>query len=1095
MFAIFIACLLTITAMAQTGTLKGRVVDAQGEPLIGASLMVRGTTLGFISDYDGNYSLTGISYPANLVVSFIGLKDVEIALDGSEPDPFVIVMADSATELDEVVVVGYGTQKKANLTGAVSVIDGKDLNQRPVTNTALALQGADPSLILTTGSGNIEGNQFSLNIRGNVSLTSGSPIVLIDGVEGDLGQVNPNDIANISVLKDASACAIYGAKASAGVVLITTKSGEEGKAKITYNGRVSVSQNTTSTDFMTASYDYITLCNEFYTYLKGYGAYTYTDEQIQMMKDRRYDVTENPERPWVIPDTSGLNTYIYLGNYDWYNEVFKRVRPETEHNVTVRGGNDRMHYYASGRYLYKEGLFNNASEDIYNSVSFRAKFDAKVTKWLDYSVNVSFERMKYAYGGFWEQDGSDGHMSSGILFNLTQNVGPMYVPYNPDGTINIQPGFMADATSPLFSGRAGAFLDGRNHNQHVNNYLTLTNRLTFNIVKGLKFIADYTYRRHDKLEAYRSFPTLNAYDNVNKRMYIGSDATIPQGTFTNGSIYDFYREHRYYRDGNTVNAFFQYNGSFGDHNLGVTLGGNFDNYRSSTSKTQQNGSLNDLAYINNAEGNIYLAKETNSAYRTLGFFGRVNYDYKGRYLVEVSGRYDGSSRFPKGDRWGFFPSVSAGWRLSEESFWEPIKGWWNRAKFRASFGSLGNQQVDNYYYWDTITTSLKDFTFTGNEKVFAATNEAPVSSSLTWETVMTTNVGLDLGFLKDRLSFSGDFYIRDTKNMLTKARTLPAVFGESAPRENAADMRTIGYELSLSWRDSFRLAGKPFSYGVSASLGDNVSKITRFDNEKKALSDNYVGKRLGDIWGYTTAGLFKTDEEAAAYAANVDDKNANKGVYGGKAPYNHLMAGDIIYVDLDKNGKIDTGENTLDNPGDRRVIGNSLPRYNYSLRGDFQWYGIDFQIFFQGVGKINWMPAANCIYFWGPYSYQRPTFIDKNFEKLCWSSEEGADNSKAVFPRRRGRLMNSSNRVVSDYFLQDASYIRLKNLTIGYTIPFKTKAVEKARIYFSGENLAYWSPMKKYCRTVDPEVATTSAADDCVYPYSKTFSFGIDITF
>lgn len=1094
MCSTLLACLLAVSAMAQP-SVSGRVVDSDGEAVIGASLFVKGTTQGAISDFDGNYTLSGISYPATIVVSYIGLKDVEITLTGNESSPYVIVMAESATELDEVVVVGYGTQKKANLTGAVSVIDGKDLNQRPVTNTALALQGADPSLVLTTGSGSIEGNQFSLNIRGNVSVNSGSPLVLIDGVEGSLGQVNPNDISNISVLKDASACAIYGAKASAGVVLITTKSGEEGKAKITYNGRVSISQNTTSTDFMTSSYDYITLCNEFYTYLKGYGAYTYTDEQIQMMYDRRNDVTENPERPWVIPDTSGTYTYLYLGNYDWYDFLFKRTRPETEHNITVRGGNDKVRYYASGRYLYKEGLFNNASEDIYNSFSFRAKVDANVTKWLQYSVSASYERMKYAYGGFWEQDGSDGHMSSGILFNLTQNVGPMYVPYNPDGTINIQPGFMADATSPLFSGRAGAYLDGRNHNQHINNYLTLTNRFTFNIVKGLKFVADYTYRRHDNFEAYRSYPTLNAYDNANKRMYIGADTTIPQGTFTNGSIYDFYRESRYSRDGHVVNAFFQYNGSFKGHSIGATLGGNFDDYHSTELTVQQNGSLTDLSYINMAEGEINTAEETNSAYRTLGFFGRINYDYKGRYLLEVSARYDGSSRFPKGDRWGFFPSVSAGWRLSEENWWEPIKGWWNRAKLRASFGSLGNQQVSNYYYWDKINTDSKDYTFNGKDKIFNASASQPLSSSLTWETVLTTNVGLDLGFFKDRLSIGADFYIRDTKNMLTKAKTLPAVYGESAPKENAADMRTIGYELTVGWRDSFKLAGKPFSYGISASLGDNKTKITRFDNEKFSLSDHYVGETLGDIWGYTTAGLFASDEAAAEYAANVDDKNANKGVYADKAPYNHLMAGDIIYVDLDGSGKIDTGDNTLKNPGDRRVIGNSLPRYNYSLRGDFQWYGFDFQIFFQGVGKISWMPAANCIYFWGPYSYQRPTFIAKDFEKLCWSSEEGADNSKTVFPRRRGRLMNSSNRVVSDYFLQDASYIRLKNLTFGYTIPFKSKAIEKARIYFSGENLGYWSPMKKYCKTVDPEVATTSAADDCVYPYSKTFSFGIDITF
>lgn len=1099
LFVTLLLSLCSLASVAQAQTIKGKVIDADGEPLIGASIMVKGTSQGFITDFDGNFELKGVSFPATVVASFIGLKDVEVALTGAESGPVQIVMAESANKLDEVVVVGYGTQKRVNLTGAVGVIDGKELQQRPVTNAAMALQGADPSLLLTTGNGSVEGNQYSVSIRGSVSLNSGAPLILIDGVEGSLTQVNPNDIESISVLKDASACAIYGAKGSAGVVLINTKNGSEGMAKVTYSGRVSMTKNTTSTDFLTSSYDYINICNEFYTYLKGYGAYTYSDEQIEMMKDRRYDVTEDPSRPWVIPDETGAYTYVYLGNFDWYDFVFKRNRPETEHNITVRGGNDKVKYYASGRYLYKEGMFNGAAEDIYNSVSFRSKIDAKLTDWLTYSNAVSFERMDYDYGGFWELDGSDGHVSSGIMFNLTQNVGPMYTPYNPDGTINIQPGYMADATSPIFSGRGGVFMDGRNRNRHLNNYITLTNRFTSRITNDLKFIADYTYRRRDKTETYRCLPTANCYDNANRRMYQGNGLT--GGFFSNGSVYDFYRENRYYQDGHVVNAYFQYDRSFGDHNLAATLGGNFEDYRSSSLTLQQNGSLSDaLAYISlisNEDGtnNINAASESNTSHRTLGWFGRVNYDYKGKYLLELSGRFDGSSRFPVGDRWGFFPSASAGWRISEEPFWTPLKGWWNKAKVRLSYGSLGNQQVSDYYYWETISTGQQSYTFNDSSKSSYASVSAPVSSSLTWETVITKNLGFDFGFLKDRLNVNADFFIRDTKNMLTKAMTLPDVYGESAPKENAADMRTKGYEFTVSWRDAFKLAGKPFSYGVAASLGDNTTYITRFENEEKLLSDHYVGQRLGDIWGYTTNGLFATDEEAAAYAANVNDKNANKGVYGGKAPNNHLMAGDIKYIDVDGSGIIDTGKNTVDDPGDRKIIGNSLPRYNYSFKGDFQWNGFDFQIFFQGVGHVDWMPVANSIWFWNTYSYQRPSFIPKNFIDKCWSSEEGADNSNVLFPRRRGRICNSSNLVTSDYWLQNAAYLRLKNLTVGYTLPLKTKAFEKVRFYFSGENLAYWSPMKKWCDTVDPEIATTSAADDCMYPYPKTFSLGVDITF
>lgn len=1082
-------------AAAAPRSISGVVVDGNGDPLIGASLMVMGTTKGFISDLDGKFVLEDLSFPCTLRVSYIGFSDKDLVLTGNEKSPMVITLAGS-TVLDEVVVVGYGTQKRVNITGAVSVIDGKDLNNRPVTNAAAAIQGADPSLLLTMSSGAIESKNYNVTVRGTASISSSpSALIIVDGVESSLTQVNPNDIESISVLKDASACAIYGAKASAGVVLITTRSGEAGKTQVSYNGRVSVSQNTTSTDYITTAYDYVTLTNKFYTYLKGKGAWTYTPEQIQMMYERRNDLTENPERPWIVPDVTGTNTYVYLGNFDWYDFLFKRNRPETEHNITVTGGNNNVKYYVSGRYLYREGLFNNYAEDIYNGVSFRAKVDAKVTRWLDYSANLSYEYTDYNYGGYWEMDGSEGLNGTGILFNLTQNVGPMTVPYNPDGTLNAYSGYMADATSPLFSGRFGPYLTDGYHNRRTNNYLTLTNRLTFHIFKDLKLVADYTYRRRDKLGSYRSIPTANSYDNVNKRLYEGNGYT--GGIFTNGSVYDFYNENRYFLSGHVLNAYFAYNHSFrGGHNLAATLGANFDDYRSSSLTIQQRGSLSEnLSFINMAQGEIEKASESNTSYRTLGFFARVNYDYKGRYLAEISGRYDGTSRFAQGQRWGFFPSASIGWRISEEPFFESAKAYVNNFKIRYSYGSLGNQQVSNYYYLDTISTSGMSYTFDGVNQAFKATASDPKSSSLTWETVVTNNIGLDMSFLRSRLTFSGDFYIRDTRNMLTAAMTLPESYGATEPKENAADLRTIGYELSLGWRDHRMVAGSELSYGVSASLGDYKTVITRFENESKLLSSHYVGETLGEIWGYTTDGLFKTDEEAAAYMAEINDKNVSKGIYGGAAPNNVLMAGDLKYKDLNGDKAINSGDNTLDNPGDRRVIGNSLPRYTYSIKGDLSWYGVDLSIFFQGVGKIDWMPSANCIYFWGPYSYQRPTFIDKQFESRCWSEEEGADNSKAYFPRQRGRICNSGNIVTNDYFLQDASYIRLKNLTLGYTLPLKTKAVQKVRFYFNGENLWYWSPMKKNCRTVDPEVATSSTYGDCLYPYSRTFSFGVDLTF
>lgn len=1077
----------------QPPVIKGAVKDIKGEPVYGASVTVDGTLIGTTTNIDGEFILSNVELPAVLTVSFIGYNDskVNVATYSTQN----VILREAATGIDEVVVVGYGSQKKVNVTGAVGVIDGKDLNNRPVTNAAGALQGADPSLLLTMGSGSIESKNYSISIRGSVSLNSGDPLILVDGVEADLSQVNPNDIESVSILKDASACSIYGAKASAGVVLITTKSGSEGKLKVNYTGRYGVSWNTTSTDFITSGYDYITFTNEFYNAYRGHNAWTYTDEQMAMLYERRNDKTENPDRPWVVKDETGNNQYVYLGNFDWYDYFFKRHRSETEHNISISGGNEKVDYYVSGRYLYREGLFNGGAADTYNSYSLRSKVNAKVTKWLTYSGNISLESQDYSYGGYWEQDGSEDLVSSGILWNVTQNISPTYVPFNPDGTVNMVPGFMADATSPLGSGRAGVFMDGRNKNARKNNYWIVSNRLTFDITsnKDLKLIADYTYRRRDRLGTYRSLPTANAYDNVNKRMYVGNG--LSNGSFTNGSIYDFYQEDRFYYNGHVANAYFQYDHSWGDHNFAATLGSNFEDYRQSTLSVRQKGSLSEnLGFINMAQGEIERAIETNSAYRTLGFFARVNYDYKGKYLLEVSGRYDGSSRFAPGHRWGLFPSASAGWRISEEPFWKDsaLNRYWNNAKVRFSYGSLGNQQVSNYYYFDKISTGQMSYTFDGINKANYASISAPITDGLTWETVITYNLGFDFGFFNNRLNLSADFYIRDTKNMLTTSLTLPDVYGAASPKSNAADLRTKGYEISLSWQDSQLVGGKPMTYGVSASLGDYKTTITKYNNPDKLISDYYEGMTLGELWGYRVAGLFKTDEEASRYQNAINDTAVNGEVYKCAAPYNKLMAGDVRFIDLDGDKAINNGAGTVADPGDMEIIGNELPRYTYSFRGHLNWNGIDFSIFFQGVGQIDWMPAKTCVYFWNTYQYARTSFIASDFPENTWTE----DNRNAYFPRHRTYQANSTGAlgVKTDRYLQNARYLRLKNITLGYTLPIK-RGIEKLRIYLSGENLAYWSPLKKYCKTVDPEVAVTGASDDCLYPYSRTFSVGVDITF
>lgn len=1051
---------------------RGVVKDETGEPVIGATVMEKGTTTnGVVTDIDGNYT---IEIPADgmLAVSYIGCKDQDIKVNGREV--INVNLADDNKVLSEVVVVGYGTQKKANLTGAVSMITADDINNRPVSNAAGALQGADPSVNLTFNSGSLDSG-YSIDIRGVASINGGSPLVLADGMEVNLSQINPNDIESISVLKDASASAIYGAKASSGVILITTKSGKdsEGKASISYNGRVGWKQNTTSTDFIHTGYDHVNIVNQFYEAYQGKLMANYTDKDLQMLYDRRNDKTENPDRPWTVVGDDGK--YYYYGNFDWYDYFYRKTRPEQEHNISVTGGNDKVNYFASGRFFTQDGIFN-IYKDNYQNVSFRGKLNAKLSKHLTYSVNFNYNKTAYKYAGFYNEQQTISSLQSNILSS--------FVPRNPDGSV-VQYTNQLTSNSPLGSGHAGFLTANEARNSRENKYWIVANQLDYKVFDDLVLTASYAYKNRNYIYKRRSMP------------FEYSRAEGATATFTSGTITDYYQEGHMQIDDNNLNIYGTYTHVWDKkHNFKVVAGGQYEDYRTTDLSVKKNDLLSkDLSSFTVAQGETTVGQDI-SAYRTLGYFARVNYDYEGKYLAEISGRWDGTSKFASKDRWGFFPSASIGWRMSSEKFWNKLLPVVNNAKFRFSVGSLGNQQVSNYAYFDQIYTDNKmSYTFDGLNKAYYASVSSPLSSSLTWETVSTYNWGLDLGFLDSKLTLTADIYIRDTKDMLTHSITLPSVFGATTPKENCADLRTNGWELYIGWQDKFNLAGKPFHYNVSATIGDYKSKITKFNNPDKLISDYYEGMTLGEIWGYKVAGLFATDEEAAAYQAKINDKAVNGRVYSSKKD-NHLMAGDVKFMDLDGDNVISEGSGTVADPGDKRIIGNSLPRYSYSFRLGADWNGIDFNAFFQGVGKRNWYPTTYAYDFWGPYSFPSLSFIHKDFTDNVWSE----DNQGAYFPRPRGYASYSGGAlgVVNDRYLQNAAYLRLKNLTVGYTIPISKKIINSLRVYFTAENLFYWSPLKKYCKTVDPEMIYASSYNSgsgVGYSYSKSFSFGLDIKF
>ena len=483
----------------------------------------------------------------------------------------------------------------------------------------------------------------------------------------------------------------------------------------------------------------------------------------------------------------------------------------------------------------------------------------------------------------------------------------------------------------------------------------------------------------------------------------------------------------------------------------------------------------------------------------MGIFYRASYNYRGKYLIEMNGRYDGSSRFPRGKRYGFFPSFSAGYRISEEAFFSELRKMFSNVKIRASYGSLGNQQIGYYDFIQTIDTGrrMSGYSFDGSTLGQHATVSDPVSGDQTWEKVITKNLGLDIGVFNNRLNFTGEVYTRDVTGILGRGKSLPSLYGAEEPQVNANDLRTTGYELILSWNDSFNLLNSPFSYSVGVSFSDYTSKYTKCDNPSGLIGDPYVGRHQGEIWGYKVDGLFRTDEEAAAYSQKVDMRTVAPGCYNATGAYGAgVRAGDLKYLDLNDDGYVNSGKGTLEDPGDRVIIGNSTPRYHYSANFSANWKGIDIAVFFQGIGRMDWYPGNDNLRFWGPYSRPYSTFIPRNFMSDVWSES----NPDAYFPRARAySSLNTTNGTVyyaNDRYLQNLAYCRLKNLTIGYTLPenISNKVfIQKLRIYVTGENLVTWTALKN--KFLDPEQASAASNKQSnVYPWSKTFSVGLNLT-
>ena len=1073
-----------ISLYAQSRSVSGKVLDEQQVPIIGAAVIMAGEgSVGSVTDIDGNFALTVPSGDVTLNVTCLGYESKAVSVSNTQSMVTIILKEDSMM-IDETVVVGYGTQKKVNLTGAITTVASKELENRTSHSLTNMLQGSVPGLNITTSSGT-PGASGSINIRGVTSINDAEPIVVIDGAIGDLDRVNPNDVQSISVIKDAAAAAVYGARAAYGVILITTKSGsdKDGKAIVKYSGKFGWEEPTTSTDYETRGYWSVYTVDKFWQADAGKKYTTYTDYDMGQLLARVNDKTEHPDRPWVVEDIrNGKRQWVYYANTDWYHELYKDQHPVQKHSVSISGGGKAVRYFLSASYDKKVGVIKQ-NPDVYQKYNLRSKLDFDINKWFKMSNNTSYFASSYSFPGVGDVENAFAYAARHALAAFPLK--------NPDGSwVYTTP--MISGNYNVANGRHIVYGNDKNFNMDKYNDFQNTTELKFTPVKQFNITANFTYRNYTT--SYTNRQTKFDY-----RVYPGADIQY----YTSGAGEDKLTENikRYnYLSGNVFATFEE---TWKDaHHLTVMAGLNAETWANKNvkalGKNLLSEDLNDLNLIApDVDGNVLTeVGGGQNAYSLLGVFARVNYDYKGRYLFEASARYDGTSRFAAGSRWGLFPSGSLGWRISEEPFFAPAKKVINNLKLRASYGSLGNQNVGYYAHLRTISLNyFNNYTFgEGSTKPKYSSLSNPVSSGLTWETTQQSNIGLDMTMFNNRLEFTAEAYIRDTKNMLTDGDALPGVFGADPPKANSADLRTKGYELSLSWRDQFNLAGHPFGYSVRATMSDFRSHITKFDNPTYTFGKSYYeGMRLGDIWGFVVDGLFATDEEAKQYTSEVlDCSYINGRMTGG------FLAGDLRFVDLDGDKVLGIGSNTVDKPGDRKILGNSLPSLQYGLTFAFDWLGFDVSAFFQGTGNHYWYPHGFNMNFWGCYSYSYVSFLQRDFIQRCWSEE----NPDAYFPRPRSYSATGGElSKVNSRYLQNVRYLRFKNLTVGYTLPKKwldKVRVDKVRVYFTDENLHYWSPLKKNCLYVDPESAFSRSSDvdnHMSYTWQKTMMFGIDITF
>lgn len=1093
LFALF--CMISSYAIGQSIT--GEVKDAKtGEPVPGANVVAIGTTVGTVTDMDGKFVLNLPSGSKQIRVSFVGYKEkvVDVIPGGS----YTVAIDVDDQMLSEIVVVGYGSQKKVNLTGAVATVDvASTLESRPITDVGRALQGTTPGLIVTTTDGSIGGSP-NIKIRGMVSTisgNSGNPLILVDNVEvPNLSYVNSDDIESISILKDASTTAIYGARAAFGAILITTKKGnKDGKVKVNYSSNYLWATSTKVPEHSRAdlnlqySWDQLNALKTTPTNEFGQVGYYYNPDVIAKVKNwiETYGDGKSLGREMVegrdFDYRTGGGAYFYRP-WDIYDIYYKKWTPQMNQNLTISGGSEKTQYNLSAGYIDQKGIMN-LFDDFYKRYNLSGYISTEVKKWLTaragYMYTKTQEETPFLYAGAtydpmyylyrWHQVYPYGTFNGNEFRNavndlksaLPEETDKYYSRFNLGTTIKLLDGLTADFDY-TYSSTFNTFHSVGGYVSGVN-FWSLTGGKTFNDVNGIYSTASYDYAQ------YTSGKTIR----------------------------------------NTYNGYVTYDKKLGNHSFKIMGGTNIEDSEYIYLSAKRNGVYDfDKGEVNLAKGD-QSATSNHSWWSVAGFFGRINYSFKDKYLFEFNGRYDGSSKFAEDERWGFFPSASAAWRVSEESWMQPLRTIISALKLRGSYGVVGNQDVPLSSFISTLavtnpSASGNYWLISNNFVPYISSAPALVDPTLTWESVSTLDFGADARFLNNKFGLTFDWYQRKTFDMLSPGQTVPSSIGASAPKRNFGELTTNGVEVAIDYNHTF---SNGLRLTLSGQFTDYKTTVSKYPSANDPLNSStyYEGKILGDIWGYESNGLFQKEDfvwegDAIKQTQQADGQFKNTMAEGVANQYIlesglfKFSPGDVKFVDLNGDGVINYGTNTVGDPGDRKIIGNSQPRYQYGFRISSEWKGFDISIFCQGVGKRDLWATGNMVL---PGYYG----AEANFSHTLdyWTK----DNTGAFYPRPMNYDQTAKwNYLPNSRYLLNGAYLRLKSLVFGYTLPkniIQKANIEKVRVFFEGSNLFEFDKMGD--TPIDPEIDWTSTTENDSrsfgrsYPYRRTLSFGIQLQF